>query len=59
VLDNLERAIELADKENDTLKPMIEGVELTLKSMQSGVASLAWWRWTRPTSRSTPMPTRP
>ena len=38
VLDNLERAIELADKENDTLKPMIEGVELTLKSMQSGVA---------------------
>lgn len=38
VLDNLERAIELANKENDTLKPMIEGVELTLKSMQSGVA---------------------
>lgn len=38
VLDNLERAIELADKENDTLKPMIEGVELTLKSMQSSVA---------------------
>lgn len=38
VLDNLERAIELADKENETLKPMIEGVELTLKSMQSGVA---------------------
>ena len=37
VLDNLERAIELADKENDTLKPMIEGVELTLKSMQRGV----------------------
>ncbi|WP_042010015.1 nucleotide exchange factor GrpE [Aeromonas fluvialis] len=38
VLDNLERAIELADKENDALTPMIEGVELTLKSMQSGVA---------------------
>ncbi|MGL5948653.1 MAG: nucleotide exchange factor GrpE [Aeromonas sp.] len=38
VIDNLERAIELADKENETLKPMIEGVELTLKSMQSGVA---------------------
>lgn len=38
VLDNLERAIELADKENDALKPMIEGVELTLKSMRSGVA---------------------
>ncbi|EKB20200.1 MULTISPECIES: nucleotide exchange factor GrpE [Aeromonas] len=38
VLDNMERAIELADKENEALKPMIEGVELTLKSMQSGVA---------------------
>ena len=38
VLDNLERAIELADKDNEALKPMIEGVELTLKSMQSGVA---------------------
>lgn len=38
VLDNLERAIELADKESEELKPMIEGVELTLKSMQSGVA---------------------
>ncbi|QWZ79077.1 MULTISPECIES: nucleotide exchange factor GrpE [Aeromonas] len=38
VLDNLERAIELADKDNDALKPMVEGVELTLKSMQSGVA---------------------
>ena len=38
VLDNLEPAIELADKENEALKPMIEGVELTLKSMQSGVA---------------------
>ena len=38
VLDNLERAIELADKENEALKPMIEGVELTLKSMQGGVA---------------------
>jgi len=35
VLDNLERAIELADKENEALKPMVEGVELTLKSMQS------------------------
>lgn len=38
VLDNLERAIELADKENEALKPMIEGVALTLKSMQGGVA---------------------
>ena len=40
VLDNLERAIELADKESEALKPMIEGVELTLKSMQSSVAKL-------------------
>ncbi|WP_111979287.1 nucleotide exchange factor GrpE [Algibacillus agarilyticus] len=32
VVDNLERALESADKENDDLKPMIEGVELTLKS---------------------------
>ena len=38
VLDNLERAIELADKVSEALKPMIEGVELTLKSMQSSVA---------------------
>lgn len=38
VLDNLERAIELADKESEALKSMIEGVELTLKSMQSSVA---------------------
>ncbi|ALP42510.1 nucleotide exchange factor GrpE [Aeromonas schubertii] len=38
VMDNLERAIELADKENEALKPMVEGVELTLKSMQNGVA---------------------
>ena len=38
VLDNLERAIEMADKKNEALKPMIEGVELTLKSMQSSVA---------------------
>ncbi len=37
VLDNMERAIELADKENEALKPMIEGVELTLKTMQSTV----------------------
>ena len=37
-LDDLERAIERADKESEALKPMIEGVELTLKSMQSSVA---------------------
>ncbi|MGL4859965.1 MAG: nucleotide exchange factor GrpE, partial [Enterobacteriaceae bacterium] len=32
VIDNLERAIELADKSNSELAPMVEGVELTLKS---------------------------
>ncbi|WP_108649873.1 nucleotide exchange factor GrpE [Dongshaea marina] len=37
VIDSLERAIELADKENDELKPMLEGIELTLKSMQGAV----------------------
>lgn len=37
VIDNLERAIELADKDNDVLKPMMEGVELTLKTMLSTV----------------------
>jgi molecular chaperone GrpE len=37
VIDNLERALESADKENDALKPMIEGVELTLKTMVSTV----------------------
>jgi len=38
VIDNMERAIELADSTNDTLKPMIEGVELTLKTLLSAVA---------------------
>lgn len=32
VLDNLERALSAADHENETMKPMIEGLELTLKS---------------------------
>lgn len=34
VLDNLERALELADKNNPELTAMFEGVELTLKSLQ-------------------------
>ncbi len=34
VLDNLERALELFDKNNSTLTSMIEGIELTLKSLQ-------------------------
>ena len=36
-IDNLERAIELADKEDEALKPMLEGVELTLASFISTV----------------------
>ncbi|MEZ9525958.1 nucleotide exchange factor GrpE [Enterovibrio norvegicus] len=38
VIDNMERALEMADKENETLKPMLEGVELTLKTMKDSVA---------------------
>lgn len=38
VIDNLERAIEFSDKENDTLKPVLEGVEMTLKSFADAVA---------------------
>lgn len=37
VIDNLERALELADKNNPDLAPMIEGIELTLKSLQDVV----------------------
>jgi molecular chaperone GrpE len=35
VLDNLERAIQVADIENEAIKPVIEGVDLTLKSFIS------------------------
>jgi molecular chaperone GrpE len=37
VLDNLERAIQFADKENEATKPIIEGVEMTLQSFISTV----------------------
>ncbi|SFN10984.1 molecular chaperone GrpE [Izhakiella capsodis] len=37
VIDSLERALEVADKENPELAAMIEGVELTLKSLLSAV----------------------
>ncbi|AMG30062.1 nucleotide exchange factor GrpE [Grimontia hollisae] len=37
VIDNMERAVEMADRENETLKPMVEGVELTLKTMKDAV----------------------
>lgn len=37
VIDSLERAVELADKQNTDLHAMIEGVELTLKSLYSAI----------------------
>ncbi|MFZ4834194.1 nucleotide exchange factor GrpE [Rouxiella sp. Mn2063] len=37
VIDNLERALDLADKSNADLTSMIEGVELTLKSLLDAV----------------------
>ncbi|KLV07672.1 nucleotide exchange factor GrpE [Photobacterium ganghwense] len=38
VIDNMERAIEMADKTDEAIKPMLEGVELTLKTMTDTVA---------------------
>lgn len=38
VIDNLERALEVADKNNPELVAMIEGVELTLKSLLDAVS---------------------
>ncbi|MGV3346906.1 nucleotide exchange factor GrpE [Enterobacteriaceae bacterium LUAb1] len=38
VIDSLERAIEVTDKENEVLKPMLEGIELTLKSLLDAVS---------------------
>lgn len=38
VVDNLERAIEAADKENDVLKPIVEGIELTHKTFADVLA---------------------
>ncbi|QCR35251.1 nucleotide exchange factor GrpE [Nissabacter sp. SGAir0207] len=37
VIDNLERALDLADKSNTELASMIEGIELTLKSLLDAV----------------------
>ncbi|MDX7993029.1 nucleotide exchange factor GrpE [Xenorhabdus sp. Reich] len=37
VIDNLERALDAADRENETLQSMIEGIELTLKSFIDAV----------------------
>ena len=38
VADNLERALDTADKGNDDVKPLIEGVELTQKSLVDTLA---------------------
>ncbi|MCF7500286.1 MULTISPECIES: nucleotide exchange factor GrpE [Pseudoalteromonas] len=38
VIDNLERAIEFSDKENEELKPVLEGIEMTVKSFNDAVA---------------------
>ncbi|WP_409422697.1 nucleotide exchange factor GrpE [Pseudaeromonas sp. ZJS20] len=38
VIDNLERALEAGDQANEVLKPLLEGVELTLQAMQNSVA---------------------
>ena len=38
VIDNLERAIEFADKENETLKPLLEGIDMTVSSFVSAVS---------------------
>ncbi|MDO6476728.1 nucleotide exchange factor GrpE [Alteromonas sp. 1_MG-2023] len=37
VLDNLERAIQAGDGENDAVKPLLEGVDMTLKSFVSTI----------------------
>ncbi|WP_100641822.1 nucleotide exchange factor GrpE [Alteromonas facilis] len=37
VIDNLERALQVADAENESVKPLLEGVELTMKSFISTV----------------------
>lgn len=37
VADNLERAIQVANPEDETIKPIVDGVELTLKSFVSTI----------------------
>ncbi|MGF1699599.1 nucleotide exchange factor GrpE [Photobacterium makurazakiensis] len=37
VIDNMERAIEMADKTDEAIKPMVEGVDLTLQTMMGTV----------------------
>ncbi|MGO2012888.1 MAG: nucleotide exchange factor GrpE [Pseudoalteromonas sp.] len=38
VIDNLERAIEFSDKENEALKPLLDGIDMTVKSFNEAVA---------------------
>jgi len=40
VVDHLELAIQHADKENDALKPMVEGVEMTLTELLKAISSI-------------------
>jgi len=40
VVDHLELAIQHADKENETLKPMLDGVEMTLTELLKAIASI-------------------
>jgi len=37
VADNLERALQMADQNNEAIKPMLEGVDITLKSFVSTI----------------------
>lgn len=37
VIDNMERGLAHADKENEALAPLIEGIELTAKSLESAL----------------------
>ncbi|NQZ49827.1 MAG: nucleotide exchange factor GrpE [Moritella sp.] len=37
VIDNMERSLLHADKENETLLPLIEGIELTAKSLEAAL----------------------
>lgn len=37
VIDNLERALEVADGDNDAVKPLLEGVEMTRKTFVSTI----------------------
>jgi molecular chaperone GrpE len=44
VIDSLDRALEVADKNNADMSSMVEGIELTLKSMLDVVKNSVW-KW--------------